>query len=269
MKKNINRLVVLFFIITVIFLLPRCGKDDNPVESGDETVHSTGLEIPAYNSTDQIVYHTAYTLQYNETYEQADWVAYYLTKDRLYGGVSRTNDYRADPSVTTESAQLSDYSGTGYNRGHLAPAADFTWSSTAMSESFYLSNMSPQIYAFNAGIWETLETWVRSWANASTDTLFIAVGPVLRSGLPTIGSRNKLAVPEYFYKAIMRKSTTGTLSAIAFLMKHESSSAAMATFAITVDSLEKITNIDFFSKLPASSQAEIESKIDTSKWPGI
>jgi endonuclease G len=214
------------------------------------------------------VKHTAYTLQYNELNEQPDWVAYYMTKDRLPNLVQRTDDFREDPLVSSGSATLDDYKYTGYDRGHMAPAGDFGWSQTAMSESFYLSNMSPQIHSFNAGIWEVLENQVRTWANTDGDTLFIAAGPLLKPGLPVIGARHKLTVPEYFYKAILRKSNS-SLSAIGFVFKHEASSKPLSSFAVTVDSLEHLTGFNFFSRLAESVQADIESRIDYSKWPGV
>lgn len=270
MMRFFKKAVPVLILIIIVLALIKCGgNNSNPVDTNPPVVSTgSGLEIPSYNTGGQIVKHTAYTLQYNEEHEQADWVAYYLTRTRLYGGVSRTDDFREDPLVTTGSAQLDDYKYTGYDRGHMAPAGDFTWSQNAMSESFFLSNMSPQRNSFNAGIWETLESQVRGWANTGNDTIFIATGPLLRAGLPKIGARNRLSVPEYYYKALMRKTTTG-LYTIAFLMKHENSSQSLSKFAITVDSLERATGIDFFTKLPAETQADIESKIDVTKWPGI
>jgi endonuclease G len=90
----------------------------------------------------------------------------------------RKDNFRSDPKVKTGSAALSDYKGSGYDRGHLAPAADFKWSATAMSESFYMSNMSPQVPGFNRGIWKNIESTVRNWA-VENDEIYIVTGPVL------------------------------------------------------------------------------------------
>lgn len=270
MKKYLKLFLFSSILILVLFVIIKCGGGDsgnNPVQPVPSTT-SSNLEIPVSGSTGQIVKHTAYSLQYNEANEQPEWVAYFLTQNRLNGGFERQDDFRIDPDITSGSAQLDDYRSTGYDRGHMAPAGDFTWSQTAMSESFFLSNMSPQVHAFNAGIWEELESQVRTWANVSGDTLFITVGPILRSGLPTIGTRNKLTVPEYYYKALLRKTSAG-YDAIAFLMKHENSSLPLSSFAITVDSLEKVTNINFFSKLPLATQSSVEASINLSKWPNI
>ena len=111
--------------------------------------------LPSYNSTDEIIHHTAYTLKYDEKYEQADWVAYKLTKDMLaHQKAKRTENFRPDPMVPTGSATPEDYKGSGYDRGHLCPAGDMIFDGTAMSETFYMSNMSPQRAGFNRGIWK-------------------------------------------------------------------------------------------------------------------
>jgi endonuclease G, mitochondrial len=267
LKRNSKTGIALLLLALILLLLILLLRSRNQTTKAP-VVTAGRLEIPALNSSDQIVEHTAYTLQYNEPNEQPDWVAYYLTKDRLHGSAMRGNEFREDPLISTGSAQLDDYKHTGYDRGHMAPAADFSWSQTAMSESFYLSNMSPQLHSFNAGIWEALENQVRTWADAENDTLFIVAGPILTNELPTIGTRNKLTVPEYYFKALLLKSTTG-LSAIAFILKQENSTKPLSDFAVTIDSLEKVTNIDFFSKLPVATQAEIESKYDLNHWPGI
>ena len=111
-------------------------------------------------------------------------VAYELTAQEVQGIVSRSDDFRADPEIITGSAALVDYRGSGYDRGHLAPAADMKWSEEAMSESFYMSNMSPQAPGFNRGIWKSLESRVRSWA-VENGTVYVVTGGILSPGLPT------------------------------------------------------------------------------------
>jgi len=211
----------------------------------------------------QIVKHFAYTLSYNEEHEQANWVAYELTKDHLNGGLKRTNKFIVDPMVITGSATEADYKGSGYDRGHLAPAGDMTWDATAMAESFYYSNMSPQAPGFNRGIWKNLEEQVRSWA-AEYGMLYIATGPVLSKGLSVIGP-DKVSVPEYYYKAILDYQPP-VEKAIGFIMRNESSTLPLSTFAVSIDSLEKFTGIDFFYQLPDVEEKQIEANLDLSKW---
>lgn len=112
----------------------------------------------------QIIEHTYYTLSYAENHEQAYWVFYELTHEEVKGGVKRSDNFREDPKVSSGSASLEDYKGSGYDRGHIAPAADMAFNKTAISESFYLSNMSPQHPSFNRGYWKKLESEVRNWA---------------------------------------------------------------------------------------------------------
>jgi endonuclease G, mitochondrial len=113
---------------------------------------STAQELLPISTTGQIIKHTYFTLSYSEKDEQAEWIYYELTPALIRGNQSRTDDYRPDSSFTTVSAQIEDYRGSGYDRGHLCPAADMKLNLTSMSESFYLSNTSPQEKDYNAGI---------------------------------------------------------------------------------------------------------------------
>ncbi len=162
---------------------------------------SLGEALPAHAPGDAVIEHTGYTLLYREDHEQAAWVAYLLTAGRLRGTIVRRDNFRPDPSVPTGSATPADYRASGYDRGHLAPAADMKWSEAAMSESFLMSNMSPQAKEFNRGIWENLESRVRDWAKSDGE-LFIVAGPVLEPGLATIGA-NGVSVPRMYYKVVL------------------------------------------------------------------
>jgi endonuclease G len=156
---------------------------DKKVEAGDTSkVIRRDLELPAVKKGEQVIRHAGYSFVYNEAYEQAAWVAYELTEKETDKQYDRTDKFIPDPSVITGSATDSDYSGSGYDRGHLAPAADMGWSSTSMAESFYFSNMSPQVPGFNRGIWKRLEEQVRSWA-IEYDTIYVVTGPVLKGNM--------------------------------------------------------------------------------------
>ncbi len=145
-----------------------------------------------------------YTLCYRESYEQAEWVAYTLTPEKLVKNTKRTGDFREDPEISTGSALPEDYRFSGYDRGHLAPAADFAYSLETMTDSFFMSNMSPQTPAFNRGGWAKLEAFVRTLA-AKAETLYIVTGPVLEKNAGEYGSigENCVSVPEFFYKALL------------------------------------------------------------------
>ena len=162
-----------------------------------------GIELPYFEETDTILYYTGFTLKYNERYEQAEWVAYQLTDDEVWGTLDRADNFRADRSISTESASLSDYKGAGYGRGHLAPAADMKWAPEAMSESFLMSNMSPQDPGFNRGIWKKLEGLIRDWA-VDNEEIYVVTGPILT------------AIREFIHKSliVINRNTDLLFSAI-------------------------------------------------------
>ena len=213
---------------------------------------------PGLPESRQIIRHFAYTLEYSEEHEQARWVAYVLTSDMIGGPWERCDHFRPDTMITTGSAELSDYRGSGFDRGHLAPAADMTWDSVAMGESFFMSNMSPQSPGFNRGIWKKLESQVRTWADENQE-LWIVTGPILTEGLPTIGD-NQVSIPEYFYKVIIDIKEPD-IKGVGFIMVNQSSSESIESFAVTIDSVETLTNLDFFSDLPDSIEQALESEI--------
>lgn len=219
-------------------------------------------ELPP-RSVHPIVTHAAYSLGYSEVHEQAAWVYYLLTAEECIAKYERTDRFVPDPDVETGSATVADYQGSGYDRGHLAPAADMAWSDTSMRESFYFSNMSPQDPSFNRGIWKKLEAQVRDWA-AHYDSLYIVTGPVLDSGLQTIGP-NQVAIPNYYYKAVLDLDSTHQ-TAIAFLLPNLKSSASLQAFVISIDSLESLTQIDFFYNLDDSLETYLESNSDPQNW---
>ena len=195
------------------------------------------------STTNQIVTHAYYTLSYSEEYEQAEWVAYELTKEKLSATpVGRTNDFREDRKVTTGSAALGDYRQSGYDRGHLVPAGDMSFSSTAMSESFYMSNMSPQHPSFNRGIWKKLESQVRNWAFDANNSIYVFTGPILQSCSESIGENN-VCVPDYYYKFIWKPVE---IKMIAFVLPNHKGEKELAYYVTSVDYVESITGIDFF-----------------------
>lgn len=224
---------------------------------------NVGFEIPSHGSAESIHRYTGFALSYNEHHEQAKWVAYKLTKSETMGSVGRTNNFRPDPNISSGSAALSDYKGSGYDRGHLAPAGDMKWSERAMSESFFMSNMSPQTPGFNRGIWKKLESSVRNWAVANRE-VYVVTGPVLVGNYKTIGG-NKVSVPTYYYKVILDYAQP-EIKGIGFIMKNEKSSRSLSSFAVTIDEVERRTGLDFYPLLPDNIEEKIESKLDIKKW---
>jgi endonuclease G len=180
----------------------------------------------------------------------------------LNGGEERSNQFKMDTLVPTGSAKSSDYTKSGYDRGHLCPAADMGFNQKAMFESFMMSNISPQKPDFNRGIWKELETSVRGWAKKE-HKIFVVTGPVFKDNKGTIG-KDEVLVPGYFYKLIL--DLTGEPKIIAFLLPNEKSDRPIKDFAVTTDEVEKITGFDFFSQLPDSIETKLESKVELAGW---
>ncbi len=210
--------------------------------------------------------YTGYSLCYRESYEQAEWAATCLTRDKVSKKASgRTDNFRPDPSVPTGSSTLADYKGSGYDRGHLVPAADLAWSEKSMDDSFYMTNMSPQTADFNRGIWKELEEQVRDWAK-EFGTVYTVSGPILeKKKYKTIGA-SKVAVPEYYYKVLLAHTDKGKWSAIGFILPNSGSDKPFIDFAVPVDEVEKRCNIDFFAPLDDDDEALLESKYDAAFW---
>jgi endonuclease G len=219
--------------------------------------------MPAHATNAQIVVHQAYTLQYDEAHEQAAWVLYRITEEQLNRSVDRSDDFRSDPGVATGSATLGDYRGSGYDRGHMAPAAAMAWSPEAMSESFFLSNMSPQDPGFNRGIWRLLEQAVRDFARLHGE-LFVVTGPVLTEDLPTIGS-NGISIPQLYYKVLIDIQGPD-VGGIAFVLPNESSDGPLTSFAVSIDAVEDLTGLNFFPILADSLEETIEASSTFGHW---
>lgn len=223
------------------------------------------LEIP-YDPDDrsaEVVEHMGYTLSYNSEYRIPNWVAYELQASELYSGnKERLEKFRPDPSIKGRQAYDGDYVGSGYDRGHMAPAADMKWSSQAMEESFYLSNVCPQNRNLNSGVWNDLEMQVR-YECKYYGTVWVVCGPILENNrFGSIGS-NRVKVPDAFFKALLakRKDGSGYVS-IGFVFPNEAGSRALSSYAMTVDALEERLGMDLFYNLDSLEQEKAESVID-------
>jgi endonuclease G len=255
-KTNDGKLILLFDDGSWMY------ADSVPLYNLKSSVISL-LEIPKTKPSDKIIKHTGFALLYNETHEQAEWVAYELTKAETTKLYDRNDKFVIDPKVKTGTANNKDYEGSGYDRGHLAPAADMCWSLATMSESFYYSNICPQAPSFNRGIWKNLESLVRSWA-IENDAVYIVTGPVLNKGLKTIGP-NKVSVPDYYYKVILDYSEP-SIKGIGFIFPNIGSTASLVSYAVTIDSVEKLTGIDFFPLLQDQQEDIIEKTLCLKCW---
>ncbi|MBK9354140.1 MAG: DNA/RNA non-specific endonuclease [Bacteroidetes bacterium] len=224
------------------------------------------IALPTPIHGEEIVNHSAYTLSYNDEHEQPNWVIHMVTKDILYGAVSRTNDFRPDPNLKCGSMDSVDYWNSGFDRGHLAPSADFRWSLNALSESYYYSNMSPQVADLNRGAWSKLENQGREWS-LDCNELFVVTGPVLKPNLPKVQQGSfRLSIPEYYYK-IFVDLYGPEYKAIAFIMPNKKIDDPIMNYVVSIDEIEKKTGIDFFPTLDDSLEERLEKKSIVEEWP--
>ncbi len=211
-------------------------------------------------ATGQIVEHTYYTLSYVEEHEQPEWVYYTITPQSLSGSAKRTDDFRVDNKVATQSATLADYKGSGYDRGHLCPAASMSQNAEAISESFYMSNMSPQAPSFNRGAWKYLEERVRDLAWQDS-LLHVVTGPIFTDPIGKIGP-NEVTVPSYYYK-VLYSPKKGEM--VGFVMQNCKLDEPLDSYAVSIDEVESLTGLDLFAEVDDTLQ-EAESQFDLSKW---
>jgi endonuclease G len=245
--------------------VPAAPNAGNPTTAANGDIRFNDY-LPTLSLGKQVVRHSYYSLSYADAYEQAEWVAYELTKARLSGShEERDDNFRSDPLVRTGSADPDDYKRSGYDRGHLAPAADMAFNHTAMSESFFMSNMSPQEPGFNRGIWKELEEQVRDYARAFGH-LYVITGPILKNNtIGSIGRRNKVSIPNSYYKVLL--DVTGKEhKGIAFILPNASSHRSLISFAVSIDEVERLTGIDFFPFLTKEQESALEGKVNTQLW---
>lgn len=223
------------------------------------------IEIPHVLTPrkEQIIHHTGYTVSYNESWRLPNWIGYELTRQETFGTEKRNNRFIADPEVIGVIATNGDYTHSGYDKGHMAPAADMKWSSIVMTESFYFSNMCPQHPDLNRRKWKDLEEKVRKWA-IKDSAIVIICGPIINKRPQTIGE-NQIVVPEKFFKVILSPYTP-TPKAIGFLFENKRAVAPLKTYIVSVDSIESLTGMDFFAPLPDKLENKIESHVDITQW---
>lgn len=226
-----------------------------------------GMEIPIsqYNDT-RIISRTGFTISYHDTWKMPQWVAWYLTTERVEGKEKRTDDFLTDPDLPTHVlSEDSDYRNSRYDRGHMAPAGDMKWSEQAMMESFYMSNICPQAPNLNRGDWRILEENCRKWTQKHQTPLYIVCGPLVEAEKKhkRIG-RNKVTVPEGFFKVVLKLGDEP--AAVGFLFPNDDCDEKLAEYAVSVDSVEKVTGFDFFHQLPNKQEAKLEAIIGLERF---
>lgn len=226
---------------------------------------SGDLEHPEFTVSrpQQLITHAGYSVSFNPKWHLPNWVAYELTKDETSGSLKRSDKFVADPEVKESCATNDDYAHSGYDRGHMAPAADMKWNSTAMKECFYFSNMCPQKHSLNAGKWKSLEEKGRDWAEQDS-AIIIICGPIVEKGYTTIGEQS-VVVPQKFFKVILSPYLRNP-KAIGFIMRNDKEDQPLKKYAYSIDEIEKLVGMDFFSALPDNIENKIEASYSLIDW---
>lgn len=237
------------------------------------------IGYPEFSKNLEIIEHAGMVIGFDCDYKMASWVFHVLTPDVSFGTVSRSNDFRMDEKSTCGSAQEADYfirektvdgtykyDGFGFDRGHLAPSADFRWSANALSESYYYSNMTPQRPEFNRESWASLEGLLRKIVDQEKKEFYVITGPILHDSLPEIErSVNKLKIPELHYKIIVDASSENPRG-MAFLMPNKKCEQRLSSYVVSIDSLERLTGINFFPSMDKQMETKIEESADFDAW---
>ena len=211
----------------------------------------------------QIVAYPGFTVNFNAEHHVPNYVVWELTADECKGSEPRLKNFFEDKNVEG-CPTLYDYRKSGYTRGHMAPAADMKWSAEAMRASNYLTNICPQAASMNSGAWSTLEENCRAWAMRDSAIVIIA-GPVLTDRMPLHIGKNRVAVPERFFKVVLAPYVNPPRG-IGFVMPNSKVRGGVHTHAMSIDEVEEITGMDFFSALPDDIETAVEKENSYPKW---
>lgn len=257
MKRTILLITAIFAIVAVANAQPqfkRGKKNERP----QYTLDAVG---GAYDQA-AVIKHKGFTLCYDQVSLIPKWVSYELTDEEASATIaSRTDEFLPDPAVKGRQADTRDYSGSGYDRGHMAAAADMKWDIDAMRESFYLTNICPQNRTLNAGLWLELEQKCRYWAK-KYGRVWIVCGPMFTSGHYDPIGKNGVMVPDALFKCVcMQVGDRWTCAA--FVFPNIECGGDLTRYIFPVISAEYLTGLSFFDALPLTPSDIQTLKIST------
>lgn len=253
---------ILFFISLVSILVA------NPIDDNASQFVVYGAPVSKITKDNQYLIKKVYAIHYRYDTKTAEYVVEHPTKDLILGGIKRQDDFRPDPEVPTKhQSQLSDYAGNPFDRGHLVPAGDCTKTEETMSESFFLTNMVPQVPNHNRGIWKQLETCVRNWVVDGGKDLYVISGTIYKKDHKTIGE-NKVGIPDYLWKIVIDKKSGKSIS---FLFPNAPLPVEdLPKYIVSISDIEIKTGINFNPKMPENQQKEFEAtKANQKDWSGL
>jgi endonuclease G len=244
---------------------------DLPIEKAKLAILRRDLSaigLPALQPGEVVIGHAGHSLVYSEQHEQPKWTAHIASLELVKGNLARIDTFLMDDKVATGSSTVEDYWNSGFDRGHMVPSADMRWSLEALQATYLYSNVAPQRPEFNRGSWSELEDWVRRTVRYGNERVFVVTGPVLRDDLPKMnnpGHKNEVSIPELFYKVVADLDGPDT-KAIAFVMKNGVNEYPTISYAVPIDSVEKLTGLDFFPALDDAAENLLEAQRDPKAW---
>lgn len=243
------------------------GKAGTPEPTRDSSAAEPcrGYELPASVDGEILLRRMGYTVSYNPTTREPNWVAWYLSAKRLDGDASRSGvEFREDESVPEPRATTWDYYRSRFDRGHQCPAGDNKWSQEAMEESFLLTNICPQNPKLNKYEWNRLESQCRDWAK-EYGGVYVACGPIFSAGSKKTIGEHRVKVPTAFFKVVL--CTVGTPKAIGFIYQNIGDKQDYRSCVRSVDEIEALTGYDFFHLLDDATEKKVEAEANIDDWP--
>ncbi len=259
-------LSVIVGVAIVLLIAWRLSANEHARGSGVDSAAAELMEVKVPTGVaQQMVEYVGFEVSYNADAHQPNYVAWELTADETDGGVKRDVNFDVDRSVRG-TAELADYKNSGFDRGHMIPAADVKWDLEAMKASHLLTNICPQDHKLNAGAWATLEANCREWARRDS-AIIIICGPVLSDYMPrSIGADGrKIPVPERFFKVVLAPYADPPRG-IGFIMVNAAADGGVQTAAVSIDEVEAVTGFDFFAALPDDIEDEVEAQCAYHQW---
>ena len=262
-KTTVKTALWIVIVFALIFLLGRFIYNDlYPAPKIEVQANGlTDVKLPA-EMKNVVCQYSGFTAYFNPETHIPNCVAYEIIESETTGDEPRKKSFEADHTIDG-CAESSDYRNSGYDRGHMAPAADMKWSKVAMEESFLMTNICPQVKSLNSGIWHRLEQRVREWA-ARDSSIIVVCGPIFTPGKPVeqIGEIG-VAVPHRFFKALY---APGRNIGIAFIFDNDKVKGELRKYAVTIDSVERETGLDLFYNLPDDIENEVENQCNYKLW---
>lgn len=269
-KKNYSWIAALAIALILLAWQARTSPakmDDAPAVETEmpHMIDSLLIAAVATDTQEKIIEYTGFNVSFNSDYRQPNWVAWELTRDEANASVaSRDNTTFMRDMKVDGCASPADYKNSGFDRGHMCPAADMKWDQFAMNDCFLLTNISPQRKALNTGAWNSLENKCRQWAIRDS-AIVIICGPVLTDKMTQTIGQSQIPVPERFFKVVLSPYSDPPM-AIGFIMPNAKVAGGMQSAAVSVDEVEQITGIDFFASLPDEIENIIEADCNFPKW---